>query len=107
MPDYEYLCGDCGPFAASRSLMHAAAPHECPECGEPAPRTLASPHIRTSGARVRYIAESRNEKSAHEPATEHRLNGTTKKHREAHTHPHHGHSHGGHHGNQRPWMIGH
>lgn len=105
MPSYEYVCADCGGFEASRPIAEAAVPVECPACERPAPRALASPHVRTGWAGIRYIAEARNEKSGHEPMTEHRLKGTTGKHREAHSHAHHGHGHK--HGNQRPWMIGH
>jgi putative FmdB family regulatory protein len=105
MPAYGYDCDSCGPFEASRPIAEAGAPHGCPECGELAPRVLARPHVRTSWAGIRYIAEARNEKSAHEPMTEHRLKGTTEKHRQAHTHAHHGHGHT--HGRTRPWMIGH
>ena len=105
MPSYEYTCAECGGFEASRPVAEASAPHDCPACEQPAARALASPHLRTSWAGVRYIAEARNERSAHEPMTEHRLKGTTEKHRQAHTHAHHGHSHT--HGRTRPWMIGH
>jgi putative FmdB family regulatory protein len=103
MPSYEYSCADCGAFQASRPIVESAAPHACPACGGLAPRALASPHVRTAGAAIRYIAESRNEKSAHEPITEHRLKGTTG-HHHAHGKPHeHGHAKS----NHRPWMIGH
>ncbi len=105
MPAYEYACEACGEFQASRPIAESAGPHACPECGAPAPRMLASPHLRTAGAAIRYIAELRNEKSAHEPMTEHRLKGTTEKHRDAHTHAHHGHAQAK--KNHRPWMIGH
>lgn len=104
MPAYEYDCGSCGEFQASRPIVEAAAPQACPECGELAPRMLASPHVRTARAAIQYVAETRNEKSAHEPMTEHRLKGTTGQH-QAHAHAHHGHSHARR--NQRPWMIGH
>ena len=87
MPAYEYACGDCGEFQTSRPVAEAAMPQACPECGELAPRALARPHVRTAGAAIRYVAESRNERSANEPPTEHRFKGTT--------------------GPQRPWMIGH
>ena len=102
MPAYEYICADCGGFEASRPIAEAAASQDCPECDSPAPRALASPHVRTGRAKIRYIAESRNEKSAHEPAVEHRLVGTTAAHQ---AHAKHKHDHG--HKNHRPWMIGH
>ncbi|HJS87967.1 MAG TPA: zinc ribbon domain-containing protein [Acetobacteraceae bacterium] len=94
MPTYEYICRVCGDFAALRPIAEASAPHPCPKCGELAPRALASPHVRTSWAAIRYVAEARNEKSAHEPATEYRLKSTAGAHRHGHVH-------------QRPWMIGH
>ena len=103
MPSYGYVCDLCGEFEASRPVAQAAAPHPCPECGEPAPRALASPHVRTAWAGVRYIAESRNEKSAHEPMTEHRLRSATNA---GHHHKHGGHAQG-HARGHRPWMIGH
>lgn len=107
MPTYQYACGSCGDFEASRPVAEAAAPHPCPECGQLAMRELASPHIRTTGAAIRYTAEARNEKSANEPVTEHRLKGTT-----AHHHEHARHNHGTHAAtpaahSHRPWMIGH
>lgn len=105
MPSYEYECADCGWFEASRPIAESAAPHACPECEQPAPRGLASPHVRTSWAGIRYIAESRNEKSAHEPMTEHRLRSGTGRKQAEHKHGPHGHSHPKR--SQRPWMIGH
>ena len=105
MPSYEYVCPECGGFEASRPVAEAAAPHPCPDCARPASRALASPHVRTARAATRYVAESRNERSANEPAVEHRLKGTTSQHRE-HAHAHHGHDHA-HKGQRRPWMIGH
>lgn len=103
MPIYAYACASCGAFQASRPIAEAAAPQPCPHCERPAARELASPHIRTTGAAIRYMAEARNEKSANEPVTEHRLKGTT-----AHHHEHSRHNHGTHvpH-SHRPWMIGH
>ena len=110
MPFYEYACGSCGEFQTSRPIAEAAVPHACPECGGLAPRALASPHVRTSWAGIRYVAESRNEKSAHEPMTEHRLRSASGA---AHHHSRDGHKHGTHKHNHaqrrshRPWMIGH
>jgi putative FmdB family regulatory protein len=101
MPIYVYVCGDCGEFQATRPIVESAAPGACPTCGQPAPRGLASPHFRSARAAVRYMAEARNEKSANEPMTEHRLKGTTG----------HQHAHGRHadaaRRDHRPWMIGH
>lgn len=102
MPFYEYVCDFCGPFEASRSMALAAEPHDCPDCDRLAPRAISSPHVRTPRARIHYSVEARNEKSANEPAVEHRLNGTRKKHiahaKKAQVRAHQNH---------RPWMIGH
>lgn len=107
MPNYGYDCGQCGTFEAARPIAEATVAHDCPVCAQPAPRTLARPHLRTSWAGIRYIAEARNEKSAHEPGIEHRLKGTTGEHKKAHSHLHHGHAHKHAHAKHRPWMIGH
>ena len=46
MPLYEYICEDCGPFAAMRPLAAFADPLACPDCGAEAPRNLlASPAL--------------------------------------------------------------
>jgi putative FmdB family regulatory protein len=102
MPAYEYVCANCGSFEVSRPIAEAAAPQACPDCGQPAPRALASPHVRASRAGTRYMAEARNEKSANEPMVEHRLKGTT-----GHHHAHVGRAQGHVYPSQRPWMIGH
>jgi putative FmdB family regulatory protein len=102
MPLYEYLCETCGVFEAWRPMVESAHPQACPDCDRPSPRAIARPHIRTARARTQYLAETRNEKSAHEPTIEHRLNGT-RKHHHAHAKLTHVHAHQ----NHRPWMIGH
>lgn len=107
MPIYEYLCDKCGGFQSSQPVASAAAPQPCPDCGEPAPRALAAPHVRGSRAAIHYMAGARNERSANEPPVEHRLKGTTGHH---HAHGRHAHTSGGyaHAGaTHRPWMIGH
>jgi putative FmdB family regulatory protein len=46
MPLYEYICEDCGPFAAMRPMAAFAEPCACPDCGAAAPRNLlASPAL--------------------------------------------------------------
>ena len=110
MPTYEYDCDACGGFQEARPIAQSAMPQACPDCGALSPRALASPHVRTAGAAIRYIAHSRNEKSAHEPPVEHRLKGTEAQHSKAHSHAHHKHAHQGHahaKAGHRPWMIGH
>lgn len=107
MPVYEYLCEKCGGFQSSQPVTRAAAPQPCPDCGAPARRALALPHVRGSRAAVHYKVGERNEKSANEPPVEHRLKGTTEHH---HAHGRHDHTSGGYanagHAH-RPWMIGH
>lgn len=107
MPVYGYLCADCGPFEATRPIAQATRPQPCPECGRRAARELASPHVRTSWASVRYMAEARNEKSANEPPVEHRLKGTTAHHHHHGRHKHAPHSYETSRHGHRPWMIGH
>ncbi|HYZ32947.1 MAG TPA: zinc ribbon domain-containing protein [Crenalkalicoccus sp.] len=104
MPFYDYSCGLCGDFEAVRPVAEAALPQPCPLCGKPAPRALSSPHIRSSWAGIRYLAESRNEKSAHEPMTEHRLHAGTDHHHHDYGH---NHAHAPARRSHRPWMIGH
>jgi putative FmdB family regulatory protein len=103
---YQYECATCGTFDAWRPMTEAADPCACPGCEGAASRALAKPHTRNSRAATRYFAESRNEKSAHEPMTERRLRAGTGTHRPGHGHGKHAHkvaraSH------DRPWMIGH
>ena len=66
MPLYDYHCRVCGPFRTWASMEHATRPQGCPDCGEPAARQLATPYLSTMDGRLRR-AESRCEKSAHEP----------------------------------------
>jgi putative FmdB family regulatory protein len=109
MPLYSYTCDSCGEFQEWQSIAASGAPLACPICKVPASRALASPHVRTSAAAIRYVAEGRNEKSAHEPMIEHRLKSLPHHHHgpkhgksghDAHAHPPVKRSH-------RPWMIGH
>lgn len=67
MPRYGYECEQCGPFEAFRPMAAFDAPHVCPRCDEPAPRSLAAPSPSTMDA-GRRLASATNEKSAHEPA---------------------------------------
>lgn len=102
---YAYDCSGCGPFQAWRPMAEAAAPCPCPACEAPAARALASPHTRNSRSSLRYFAETRNERSGHEPMLERRLKAGTG------AHDHHGHGRHRHEtaraGRHRPWMIGH
>ena len=73
MPEYDYLCEQCGPFSAIRPMASYADPQPCPGCGSAAPRallTVPALGMRNSGRRV---AHSTNERSAHAPALSSRL----------------------------------
>ncbi len=113
MPLYDYHCESCGPFRQFRAIRDRAAPVDCEHCGAPAVRLLTAPQLNLMSHNNR-IAETRNEKSAHEPdvvtmvghGDGHRAE--PKKPRAAHHH-HGSGSHGHSHGPQahRPWMVGH
>lgn len=108
MPLYDYNCETCGPFRQFRSISDRAAPIACEHCGASVERLLTAPQLNLMSSNNR-IAETRNEKSAHEP------NVVTMVGRGADQKPvpkapkplqnktprlGHAHSH-------RPWMIGH
>ena len=101
MPLYDYACGRCGPFRTWQAMSKSGDPTKCPECCGSAPRAVASPHIRGDAAAVRYKAEARNEKSAHEPTVARRLKNGQHAHDHAHGHTHAAGS------SDRPWMLGH
>lgn len=66
MPLYDYLCPDCGPFDATRSISQRHAAH-CPECGLEAPLALLNaPHVSGLSAGQRQ-AHAINERAQHAP----------------------------------------
>ena len=117
MPTYDYLCRSCGPFEARRPMSESQAAMACLDCGSPSLRLPSAPLLNLMSSNNRY-AETRNEKSAHEPDVVHtmgpRVHGNS-----------HGHSHAraglkapsntisqarpmqATHDPTRPWMIGH
>ena len=109
MPIYDYLCPQCGPFEARRPMSESQAAAACAICAVPAPRVPGASRLNLMPYNNR-IAETRNEKSAHEPGVVHRMGG-----HDAHGHAHgkpsrHAHAHVGGHARQpspRPWMLGH
>jgi putative FmdB family regulatory protein len=112
MPVYDYLCAGCGRFEVRRPMSESQAPVPCVVCRAPAPRTVSAPRLNLMSSNNRY-AETRNEKSAHEPDVVHSLApGAHHQH-----HHHHGHSQPDHarpqrkrhagHDPSRPWMLGH
>ena len=107
MPIYDYLCPACGPFEERRPMSESQASATCAICLSTAARMPAAPRLNLMPGNNR-IAESRNEKSAHEPGVVHRLAAN-----DAHAHGRHdshkhtaGHAHTPH-PSPRPWMLGH
>jgi putative FmdB family regulatory protein len=102
MPLYDYNCETCGPFRQFRSISDRAAPIDCEQCGAPAERVLTAPQLNLMSGNNR-IAETRNEKSAHEPDVVAMVGGNSEQKAVPKApHPLHKHAHV-----QRPWMIGH
>jgi putative FmdB family regulatory protein len=108
MPLYDYCCESCGPFRHFRSIADRSQPTACRTCGTIAERTLTAPLLSLMSNNNR-IAETRNEKSAHEPGVVNVLEPGGRK-EPAPKVPKkllergggHGHSHA-----HRPWMLGH
>ncbi len=67
MPVYEYLCDTCGDFAVLRPMAQSGLNHDCPDCGEAAPRALLSAPAFAGMPRADRIARETNERSAHAP----------------------------------------
>lgn len=67
MPVYDYSCASCGEFAVLRPMAEYLEPHDCPGCGEPAPRVLlTAPRLATMGSAQRTAFQT-NERAAHAP----------------------------------------
>jgi putative FmdB family regulatory protein len=69
MPVYEYECGHCGVFSASKPMSEYRAPHACPECGILAQRALVTAPAFAGMPAVTRTAHTVNEKAKHEPQT--------------------------------------
>ncbi len=67
MPVYDYLCPDCGPFAAVRSMAEFQAPQPCEACGAPAPRAMLTAPAFFGGDPAARRAAAVNERSANAP----------------------------------------
>ena len=107
MPIYDYHCPACGPFEERRPMIESQAPATCAICLSTAARIPAAPRLNLMSSNNR-IAESRNEKSAHEPGIVHRMAGNEPHARGKHSHHVHasGHAHAQR-PSPRPWMLGH
>lgn len=106
MPIYDYLCPVCGPFEKRRPMSESNASATCANCRVSAPRLPAAPRLNLMSNNNR-IAETRNEKSAHEPDVVHRMGA-----QDSHAHGKHHHVHARRHPHAqrpspRPWMLGH
>lgn len=67
MPEYDYMCEQCGPFSEIRPMALYADPQPCPGCRQPAPRALLTmPALGIMDA-GRRNAHATNERSAHAP----------------------------------------
>ena len=105
MPIYDYLCAGCGAFEARRPMSESAEPAACPDCGAAAPRQVCAPLLNLMSSHDRY-AETRNEKSAHEPDVIHTLSSQGRGHVHTAACRHHPQRPLGH-AAKRPWMLGH
>lgn len=102
MPLYDYQCETCGPFRQFRAISERSLPIACDECGAEAERILTATQLNVMSSNNR-IAETRNEKSAHEPGVVNVMKPLDEKRPKA-PKPLHGHGHAHAH---RPWMLGH
>ena len=119
MPLYEYACQHCGPFHDWSSLSRYLEPVQCPDCGQPSPRAIATPALGMDWQQKK--AHAINEKSAHEPRvtrrrrgdplvhdahadlSHHREKKLARKHAHADKHPDGKHAHLSNH----PWLVRH
>jgi putative FmdB family regulatory protein len=69
MPVYDYQCDRCGPFTEMRPMAECDLPHDCPECGDAAPRAFLSVPYLASMSSERRLAYATNERSASSPQT--------------------------------------
>src|SRR5262245_45646596 len=99
MPLYDYTCARCGPFREFRAVSERNETVRCPQCGTGTSRVLTAPLLNLM-SNVKRVAETRNEKSAHEPAVVSRA-ATSPSGPPAPTRTR------GSQRSHRPWMLGH
>ncbi|WP_227369971.1 FmdB family zinc ribbon protein [Halomonas sp. M20] len=63
MPNYDYICHQCGPFSIRRAMTRATDPADCPRCTLSAVRVISAPFLNTMNGNSRK-AYQRNELSA-------------------------------------------
>jgi putative FmdB family regulatory protein len=69
MPVYEYECGECGEFTASRPMSQYREPQACPQCGRDCLRAMLTAPAFAGMPAVTRTAHAINEKASHEPQT--------------------------------------
>lgn len=69
MPTYDYMCNECGSFTGMRPMAESDLPHDCPHCGETAPRAFLTAPYMSGLSSERRMAHATNERSAHAPET--------------------------------------
>jgi len=67
MPVYEYDCTHCGPVERACAIAERNAAVDCPGCGAPLTRLIATPPQLGSTRRVSLAASARNERAQHRP----------------------------------------
>ena len=92
MPVYDFLCEHCGPFERWRPFAEAGEPMACSSCGRGARRVYSVPNTRRLPSALSGALD-RAEKSAHEPDVVRRRVAEAGR--------------GHHHGQGRPWTLGH
>ena len=104
MPLYDYLFPIAGP-RRGRPMSESKAALTCTACGVPSARVPGAPRLNLM-PHTNRIAETRNEKGAHEPGIVHRMAGHDSHAQCKHAHNAHAGGHGRH-PSPRPWMLGH
>jgi len=80
MAIYAFECEACGAFDVHRSMVDAAAPAQCPSCGDEARRVFSPPGLALLATPLRRALDG-EEKSAHEPAVVAQKTGRSRPHR--------------------------
>jgi len=91
VPNYEFLCEECGTFEQRRSFAEAGARMRGTSCGHLAGRVYSMPAIRKAPSPLSK-AVNRAEKSAYEPGVVRQPEGAALPGKRFHP------GHGGHHG---------
>lgn len=100
MPQYEFVCQNCGPFVQWMSMSSVKESIPCVTCDNPANRMYTPPGVILTP----YALRRRVEQSAVPKVVRREQDA----HHHGHSHNHSSHRQGGHHHTaNRPWMAGH